>query len=102
VENLVEMNSTMSFTDPGAALGRAFLKIGQVLVGILTAGCVYLAYLASEGFFSDWKVDLDEDLTWPFPHLSVRSMDRVPLHWTCLEIYFLVWIISMDRTENLN
>jgi hypothetical protein len=89
VENLVEMNSTMSFTDPGAALGRAFLKIGQVLVGILTAGCVYLAYLASEGFFSDWKVELDEDLTWLFPHLSVDQW--IVYLFIGLALKFIFW-----------
>lgn len=64
------MNSSLSYTDPGAALGKAFLKIGQAVMGMIAAGCGYLAYLASERLFSDWNVQLDEDLIWLLPELT--------------------------------
>ena len=84
------MNSSISFTDPGALLGKAFLKIGQVLLAILAVGCGYLAYLASEGLFSDWDMEVEEELLWLFPTLS-------PVDWMIflligLGLKSLIWL----------
>lgn len=83
------MNSSMSYTDPGAALGKVFLKIGQVVMAILAAGCGYLAYLASEGLFSDWNVQLDEDFRWIFP--QVTSEQWITYLFIGLAVKFIFW-----------
>lgn len=84
------MNSSLSYSDPGAALGKAFLKLGQVVIGILVAGCGYLAYLASEGLFSDWNVQLDEDLTWLLPELTTDQW--INYFFIGLALKFVFWL----------
>ncbi len=64
------MNTSMSISDPGALLGKAFLKIGQVILAILAVGSGYMAYLISEGLFSDWEIEVEEEFLWLFPYLS--------------------------------
>jgi hypothetical protein len=83
------MNTSISLTDPGAILGKAFLKIGQVLLAIFVAGSGYMAYLASEGLFSDWEIELDSDLTWLFP--SVKPEEWIFYIFIGLSIKFLIW-----------
>lgn len=83
------MNSSQSYTDPGAALGKVFLKIGQVVMAILAAVCGYLAYLASEGLFSDWNVQLDEDFRWIFPQMT--SDQLIIYLFIGLVVKFIFW-----------
>ena len=56
------MNSTLTLSDPGAILGKTFLKIGQVILTLLLLGCGFMAYLASDGFFTGWDVEFDSDV----------------------------------------
>lgn len=84
------MNTELSFTDPGALLGKTFLKIGQVILAILAAGCGYMAYLASEGLFSDWDIEVDSDLTWLFP--SVRPEEWIFYIAIAFSLKFLLWL----------
>jgi hypothetical protein len=84
------MNTELSFTDPGALLGKTFLKIGQVILAILAAASGYMAYLASEGLFSDWDIEVDSDLTWLFP--SVRPEEWISYVSIALSLKFLLWL----------
>jgi hypothetical protein len=56
------MNAPVLLSDPGAILGKTFVKIGQVILSLLLLGCVYMAYLASEGFFTGWDLEFDADV----------------------------------------
>lgn len=67
------MNPSISFTDPGAILGKTFLRIAQVILIILAVGAGYMAYWASEGLFSDWAIQIDSDLEQVFPSISPES-----------------------------
>jgi len=84
------MNTTLTYTDPGALLGKTFLKIGQVLLAILAVVSGYMAYLASEGLFSDWEVEIDSDLVWLFPR--VDPQDWIFYFSIGLAIKFLIWV----------
>ncbi|RIW18683.1 hypothetical protein D0X99_03090 [Algoriphagus lacus] len=84
------MNTELSFTDPGALLGKTFLKIGQVFLAIMAIGSGYIAYLASEGLFSDWDIEVDSDLTWLFP--SVRPDEWIFYVAISLSLKFLLWL----------
>lgn len=83
------MNSSIPHKDPGAALGKAFLKIGQVVLCILGAVCGYVAYLASEGLFSDWNVQLDDELIWLLPQLT--SDEWISYLFIGLAVKFIFW-----------
>lgn len=92
------MNPSISFTDPGALLGKAFLRIGQVLLVILAVGSASTAYLAFEAMFSDWDIELDSDLVWLFP--NVDPGDWIGYFFIGLTLKFLIWLgvlIWLDR-----
>lgn len=83
------MSSTIYFTDPGAMLGKTMIKIVQVILIIMAVGCAYMAYLASEGFFSEWTLEIDSDLSLILPNLE-------PQQWIVylslgLAFKFLIW-----------
>ncbi|HSF52902.1 MAG TPA: hypothetical protein VLA71_04090 [Algoriphagus sp.] len=82
------MNPSISFTDPGAMLGKAVLRIGQVLLVILAVASASMAYLAFEDMFSGWNIDLDSDLVWLFP--NVDTGEWISYFFTGLTIKFLV------------
>ncbi len=84
------MNPTISYTDPGAMLGKTVLKISQVFLALLAVACGYMAYLASEGLFSGWDIDLDADLVWLFP--SVQAEDLIFYFSIGLAIKFLILV----------
>ncbi len=84
------MNSTLSLSDPGAILGKTFLKIGQALLGILLLGCGYMAYLASTGFFSGWDVEFDSDLASIFPGQSPANI--LFYFFVALGAKILIWL----------
>lgn len=84
------MNTSMSISDPGVLLGKAFLKIAQVFLAMLAVAFGYLAYLISEGLFSDWDLEVEEGLLTLFPSLS-------PEDWMIylligLGVKSLIWI----------
>ena len=83
------MNSSMSYTDPGAILGRAFLRIGQVVLVLFALVSGYMVYLGSEGFFSDWEIEIEEDLGWLFPSLSPQ--DWISYFFVGLGLNCLLW-----------
>lgn len=82
------MSTTVSYTDPGAMLGKTVLKIGQVILAILAVASGYMAYLASEGLFSDWDIEVDYDLVWLFP--SVELQDWIFYFAIGLAVKFLI------------
>lgn len=84
------MNPTISYTDPGAMLGKTVIKIGQVILAILAVASGYMAYLASEGLFSGWDIDLDSDFVWLFQ--SVHPEDLVFYFSIGLAVKFLIWL----------
>ncbi len=84
------MNTSISYTDPGAMLGKTVVKLSQVFLLILALASFYMSYLASEGLFSDWDVELDSDLAWLFPNVE-------PQQWIIyfsigLGVKLLIWI----------
>lgn len=90
------MNSTLTLSDPGALLGKTFLKIGQVILSLLLMGCGYMAYLASGGFFSGWDAEFDSDLANIFPS---QSPDTIFFYFfvaigikILILLGFLVWL----------
>lgn len=83
------MNNTLTFTDPGALLGKTVLKIGQAILVILAVASGYIAYLVSEGLFSDWDIEIDSDLAWVFP--SAEPQDLIFYFAIGLSIKFLIW-----------
>lgn len=83
------MNPSFSNTDPGVMLGKAFLRIGQVILVLLALACGYMVYLASEGLFSDWNIEIDEDLMWLFSNLSPETL--VSYLFIGLGVKFLFW-----------
>ena len=74
------MNPTITLHDPGAILGRTFLRIAQVILLIAALGCAYMAFLASEGLFSGLDIEFDSDFQEIF---STQSPDEI-----------LVWIFG--------
>lgn len=84
------MNTTVSYTDPGAMLGKTVLKIGQVILVIMAVLFGYVAYLASEGFFSDWDIELEDELVWLFP--NAEPQDWIFYFSIGLAIKFLIWV----------
>lgn len=84
------MNSSISFTDPGAMLGKAFLRIGQVLLVILAVASGSIAYFAIEDMFSDWDLELDSDLVWLFP--NVDTGEWISYFFIGLTLKFLVFL----------
>jgi hypothetical protein len=84
------MNPTISYTDPGLMLGKTVLKIGQVLLVILALASGYIAYLASEGMFSGWDIDIDSDLLWLFP--SAEPQDWIFYFSIGLAVKFLILV----------
>lgn len=84
------MNSSISYTDPGAILGRAFLRIGQVILALFALGSGYMVYLGSEGLFSDWEIEIEEDLLWLFPFVSPE--DWVSYFFVGLGLKCLFWV----------
>lgn len=84
------MNTSVSYTDPGAMLGKTVLKIGQVILIVLVLASGYVAYLASEGMFSGWDIHLDSDLRWFFP--TVEPEDWIFYFSIGLAIKFLIWL----------
>ena len=83
------MNTSMTYTDPGAILGKAFLRIGQMMLVLLALACGYMAYLGSEGLFSDWEIEIEEDLGWLFPSLSPE--DWISYFFVGLGLKCLLW-----------
>ncbi|GMQ25997.1 hypothetical protein Aoki45_26790 [Algoriphagus sp. oki45] len=83
------MNSSISFTDPGAILGKTFLRIAQVILVILAVGAGYMAYLGSEGLFSDWNIEMDSDLVEFFPGVDPESW--IIYLFLGLALKFLFW-----------
>jgi hypothetical protein len=81
------MNSSMTYTDPGAILGRAFLRIGQVMLVLFALASGYMVYLGSEGLFSDWEIE--EDLLRLFPSLSPE--DWITYFFVGLGLKCLFW-----------
>jgi hypothetical protein len=84
------MNPTLSYTDPGAMLGKTVLKISQVFLALLAIASGYMAYLASEGFFSDWDIEIEDELVWLFP--SAEPQDWIFYFSIGLAIKFLIWV----------
>jgi hypothetical protein len=84
------MNTTLSYTDPGALLGKTILKIGQVILILLAVASGYMAYLTSEGLLSDWEIEIDSDLVWLFP--SLEPQDWIFYFSIGLAIKFLIWV----------
>jgi hypothetical protein len=84
------MNPTLSYTDPGAMLGKTVLKISQVFLALLAIASGYMAYLASEGMFSGWNIDIDSDLNWLFP--SAEPQDWIFYFSIGLAVKFLIWV----------
>lgn len=92
------MNSTLTLSDPGAILGKTFLKIGQVILVLLLLGCGFMAYLASDGFFTGWNAEFDSDLAGIFPGQSPDSILLYFFVGLCVKI--LIWLgllIWLDR-----
>lgn len=83
------MNTSMTYTDPGAILGRAFLRIGQVMLVLLALASGYMVYLGSEGLFSDWEIEIEENLLWLFPSLSPQ--DWITYFFVGLGLKSLLW-----------
>ncbi|OOG73344.1 hypothetical protein [Algoriphagus sp. A40] len=92
------MNSSISFNDPGAMLGKTILRIGQVLLAILAVASASMAYLAFSEMFSGWDIDLDSDLVWLFP--NVDSGEWISYFFIGLTLKFLIWLavlVWLDR-----
>jgi hypothetical protein len=92
------MNPTISYTDPGLMLGKTVLKIGQVLLVILALASGYIAYLASEGVFSGWDIDIDSDMLGLFP--SADPQDWIFYFSIGLAVKFLIllgFLAWLDR-----
>ena len=90
------MNSTLTLSDPGAILGKTFLKIGQVILTLLLLGCGFMAYLASDGFFTGWDAEFDSDVASIF---QGQSPDTILLYFfiavgfkILIVLGFLVWL----------
>jgi len=90
------MSASISLTDPGVLLGKAFLTIGQAVSALLLLGCGYLAYLASEGFLTGWDSEFDSDIASIF---RGRDPDTVLFYFfiaASLKILvllgFLIWL----------
>jgi hypothetical protein len=90
------MTSPLTITDPGVLLGKTFLKIFQVLLVILLLGSGYLAYLASESFFSGWDIEFDSDLSHIIPGLGPDSILTYFFIFLCIKITvvlaFTIWL----------
>lgn len=84
------MNSTLSYTDPGAMLGKTVLKISQVFLVLLAVASGYMAYLASEGLFSGWNIEIEDELVWLLP--SVEPEEWIFYFSIGLAIKFLIWV----------
>lgn len=84
------MNTTISYIDPGAMLGKTVLKISQVFLALLAVASGYMAYLASEGLFSDWDIEIEEELVWLFPNAKLE--DWIFYFSIGLAIKFLIWV----------
>ncbi|GAA0879342.1 hypothetical protein GCM10009119_23100 [Algoriphagus jejuensis] len=84
------MNSPLSLSDPGAILGKTFLKIGQVLLVLLLLGCGYMAYLASEGFFTGWDFEFDSELASIFPGQSPDTI--IYYFFLALIVKIAIWL----------
>ncbi|SEG47925.1 hypothetical protein [Algoriphagus boritolerans] len=84
------MNTTVSYTDPGAMLGKTVLKIGQVVLALLAVASGYMAYLASEGLFSGWDIEIEEDLVWLFPRIEPEEW--IFYFFIGLAVKFLIWL----------
>lgn len=84
------MGQSISFTDQGAMLGKAILRIGQVLLLILAVASACIAYLAFEDMFSGWDIDLDSDLVWLFP--NVDTGEWISYFFVGLTVKFLIWL----------
>lgn len=91
------MNSSISFTDPGAMLGKTILRIGQVLLVILAVASASIAYLAFAEMFSGWDIDLDSDLVWLFP--NVDTGEWISYFFTGLTIKFLILLAFLAWLE---
>lgn len=84
------MNSTISYTDTGAILGKTFLRIAQVLLVILALGAGYMAYLANEGLFSNWNIQIDSDLENLVPSIAPESW--ITYFSIAIALKFLLWV----------
>jgi len=84
------MNPTISYTDPGLMLGKTVLKIGQVILAILAVASGYMAYLAYEGLFSGWDIEIEDELVWLFP--SAEPQDWIFYFSIGLAVKFLIWV----------
>ena len=90
------MNATVTFSDPGLFLGKTIVKIGQVILAIVALGCGYMAFLASEGMFSGWNVEIDSDFQEFF---SISNPDTILFYLflglalkTLFWLGFLTWV----------
>jgi|GEM_PF-2090389 len=83
-------------SDPGLELGKVVVKIGQVLMLLLAMFFFYLAYLDQFGFFSDWNIQLDPDISWLFPSLNPETIISIFCIGAgfkfLLILAFLIWI----------
>lgn len=73
------MTETPNTTDTGLALGQVVLKVLQVLFVILAVSFFYLAFLGTQGFFEDWNIRIDPDISWLFPMLTPERMVSIIL-----------------------
>ncbi|MBN7809399.1 hypothetical protein J0A68_00440 [Algoriphagus sp. H41] len=90
------MSATLSLSDPGALLGKTFVKIAQALLALLLMGSGYMAYLASEGFFTGWDWEFDAGLADLVPG---QNPDTILVYFflaICLKLLlafgFLTWL----------
>ncbi len=90
------MNPTISLSDPGALLGKTFVRIGQGLLIFLLLGSAYIAYLAADGFFTGWDWEFDSDLANLFPGQSPDAIISYFFVGICVKLLlllgFLTWL----------
>ena len=92
------MSTTISLSDPGAQLGKTFVKIGQILLALALLGCGYMAYLAWEGFFTGWDWEFDSDLAEMIPGLSPDTIIFSFFLLLCVKaLIFLGFLFWLDR-----
>lgn len=84
------MSSTLTLSDPGAILGKVFLKVGQVILALLLLGCGFMAYLASDGFFTGWDAEFDSDVASIFPGQNPDSI--LFFFFLGLGVKILIWL----------
>lgn len=87
-----------STLDPGFRLGKVVVKLAQVLFATFAVVFFLFAYLSTTGFFQEWNIRIESEITALFPVFSPDQL--LTIFCLILGVKFLLFLgimVWIDR-----